>query len=140
VYEAGVQSTPEPTQPTRPRKATLLAVLLMVFGGLGLLVSLLLLAGVNDTAGHGQSVPAYVYVLVYAQFLLSATQGASGFFVLRGHNWARLLAIGLCSLNIIGGLVSLSTGAIFQAISAVAINVALIRLLNDHEVQAWCDK
>jgi hypothetical protein len=64
----------------------------------------------------------------------------SGVFVLQGRNWARLLAIGLCSVNLLGAVVSLFTGAIFQAITAFAINVALIRLLNDYEVQAWCDK
>ncbi|MFG1604880.1 hypothetical protein [Actinoplanes sp. NPDC049265] len=140
MYEAGVQSNPEPTRPTRPRKATMLAVLLIVFGVLGILASFLLLSIVNDSSGHGQSVPAFLYVLVYAQFMVSAAQAVSGGFVLQGRNWARVLAIALSSLNLVAAVVSLFTGAIAQAISGLAINIALIRLLNDYEVQAWCDR
>lgn len=115
-------------------------VLLIVFGVLGVLASFLLLSVVNDTAGHGRSVPAMLYVLVFGQFFLSATQAVCGVFVRQGRNWARVLAIVLCSLNILGALVSLLTGAVLQAISAFAINAVLIRLLTDYEVQAWCDR
>ena len=138
MYEAGVQSNPEPTQPTRPRKATVLSILLIAFGGLGFLFAILLMSLVTDS--HGASVPAYMYILVFVQFALSGAQAVSGVFVWQGRNWARVLAIALCSLNILGAVVSLFTGAILQAISGIAINVGLIRLLNDYEVQAWCDK
>ena len=50
LYEADVQSTPEPAPRTRPRKATMVAILLMVFGGLGILLALLLLSIVNDSS------------------------------------------------------------------------------------------
>lgn len=142
MYEAGVQSNPEPTPPqaARPRKATMLSILLIVFGTLGILFAFILMMIVNDEGSHGRSVPAYLYVLVFAQFALSGAQAVSGVFVWQGRNWARVLAIALCSLNILGALASLFTGAVLQAISGIAINIALIRLLNDYEVQAWCDR
>jgi hypothetical protein len=140
LYEAGVQSNPEPTLPSRPRQVKTLAILLIVFGVLGLLFALLLMSIVSDSAGHGQSVPAVLYVLVFAQVALSAAQAITGVFVWQGRSWARVLAIVLCSVNIVGALVSLFTGAILQAISGAAINVALIRLLNNDEVQVWCSK
>ena len=135
---AGVQSTPEPTQPVRPRQAKTAAVLLIVFGVLGFLLAILLLSIVSDS--HGQSVPAVLYVLVLAQMALSAAQAVSGVAIWEGWSWARGLAIALCSVNLVGALVSLFTGAIFQAISAAAINIGLLRLLNNYEVQVWCSK
>ncbi|MEV6632182.1 hypothetical protein AB0M54_15665 [Actinoplanes sp. NPDC051470] len=111
-----------------------------MFGGLGILFAAVLMSIVNDSASHGQSVPAYLYVLVFLQVALSAAQAVSGVFVWQGRNWARVLAIALCSLNILGALVSLFTGAVLQSIWGIAINVALIRLLNDYEVQVWCDR
>lgn len=140
MYEAGIQSNPESTLPDRPRQVKTLAVLLVVFGVLGLLLALLLMSIVNDSSDHGQSVPAVLYVLVFAQFALSAAQAMSGVFIWQGRSWARVLAIVLCSVNIIGAVVSLFTGAIFQAISGAAINIGLLRLLNDYEVQVWCSK
>jgi len=132
MYETSVQS--------RPRQVKTLSVLLIVFGVLGLLLALLLMSIVSDSAGHGQSVPALLYILVFVQFGLSAAQATSGVFVWQGRSWARGLAIVLCSVNIVGALVSLATGAVLQAISGVAINVALLRLLNNYDVQVWCSK
>jgi hypothetical protein len=135
---AGVQSTPEPTQPVRPRQVKTAAVLLIVFGVLGFLFALLLMSIVGDS--HGQSVPAWVYVLVFAQMALSAAQAVSGVAIWQGASWARGLAIALCSVNLIGAVASLFTGAILQAISGAAVNIALIRLLNNYEVDVWCSK
>lgn len=140
MYEAGIQSNPEPTLPKRPREVKTLAVLLIVFGVLGLLFAFLLMSIVSDSNSHGQSVPAMLYVLAFAQFALSAAQAMSGVFIWQGRSWARVLAIVLCSVNIVGALVSLFTGAVFQAISGAAINVGLLRLLNNYEVQVWCSK
>lgn len=139
MYEA-VQNTPEPTRPSRPRQATMLAVLLVVFGGLGLVAALLLMSIVGDSADHGQEVPAFLYVLVYAQFVLSVALAACGIFVWQGRSWARILAIVLCSLNIAGGVVSLFSGAVFQAVAGIAVNIAMLRLLNNDDVRAWCDR
>ncbi|MBM2618777.1 hypothetical protein JIG36_24775 [Actinoplanes sp. LDG1-06] len=136
MYEADVQSYPEPTRPVRPRKAKMLAFLLGGFGVLGFLLSIVLLGTVTDS--HGMRVPAVVYVLVYAQFVLSATQAVCGVFIWQGRSWARSVAIGLSVINLLGAVVNLFTGAIFPAITAFAVNAALIRLLNDDEVKEWC--
>jgi len=138
VSVAGVQSTPEPTQPVRPRQVKTSAVLLIVFGVLGFLLALLLMSMVSDS--HGRSVPAVLSVLVFAQMALSAAQAVCGVAIWEGWSWARGLAISLCSVNLVGALVSLFTGAILQAIAGAAVNIGLLRLLNDYEVQAWCVK
>lgn len=137
MYEAGVRSDPEPT---RPRRATTAAVLLGVFGLLGILSALLLRSVVGDSVDHGQSVPAVLYVLVYAQFALSATQAICGVFVWQGRSWARVVAIVLCSVNIVGAVVSLFTGAVLQTIAGLALNIGLLRLLNNDDVREWCVK
>lgn len=138
MYEASVQRNPEPTPPSRPRQATMLAVLLLIFGGLGIVVALLLTSIVDDSADHGRSVPAVLYVLVYAQLLLSTTMSAAGAFVWQGRSWARVLGIVLCSVNVAFAFASLFTGAVLQGLMGIAINVALLRLLNDYEVRVWC--
>lgn len=140
MYETDVQNNPEPTRPSRPRQITVLAVLLTVFGLLGILAAALLMSIISDSADTGRSVPAVLYLLGYAQFALSATLALCGVFVWQGRSWARVLAIALCSVNLVGALVTLISGAVFQAIAGFAINVALIRLLTGSEVQAWCDR
>ncbi|BCJ55700.1 hypothetical protein Asp14428_71750 [Actinoplanes sp. NBRC 14428] len=139
MYETDVHSGPHAI-PSRPRPVKTLAILLGVFGVLGLLIAFVLMAAINDSSGHGQSVPILLYVLFFVQFALSTAQTASGVFLWRGRSWARTLAIALCSVNIVGGLVSLATGAIFQAVAGIAINIGLIRLANNDEVQAWCGR
>jgi len=122
----------------RPRQATIAAILLMVFGLLAILVALVLLSTINDAVDHGESVNSVLYVLVYGQIVLSGAQIASGALVLTGKPWSRVLAVALCSVNILGGVVSLISGAVLQAIVAIAINGGLIGLLNRDDVRDWC--
>ncbi|MEU4162952.1 hypothetical protein [Actinoplanes sp. NPDC026670] len=116
------------------------AVLLAMFGGLGFLYAFLLMSAVSDSSDHGQSVSAVLYVLIYVQFALSAAQVICGVLVWQGRNWARVLAIVLCSINILGAVVSLFSGAVFQAIAAIGVNAAMLRLLSGYEVQVWCSR
>jgi hypothetical protein len=122
----------------RPRQATIAGVLLIIFGALAILVALALLATVNDATDHGESVSGILYVLVYGQFILSAAQIVSGIFVLVGKPWARVLAVVICSLNLLGGVVSLVTGNFLQALFGIVINGALIATLNRNDVRDWC--
>jgi len=140
LYEVGVQSNPEPTRPRRPRQATTAAILLVLFGALGIVMAFVLRMVVSDSTDHGQSVPAVLYVLVYAQFALSATQAISGVFVWQGRSWARGLGIVLCWVNIAGGVVSMFTGAVVQAITGIGLNLAMLRLLSSEDVREWCDR
>jgi hypothetical protein len=119
----------------RPRQVTMTSVLLAIFGGLGLMMAMLLLSIVNDES----DLPGWVYVLVYGQLLLSGAQILSGVFVYLGRSWARKVAVVICVINLVGGVLSLFSGAILQAITAAAVNIALIRLLTGNEVTEWCE-
>jgi Co/Zn/Cd efflux system component len=122
----------------RPRQVKVATVLMVLFGILGLFVTWLLLSVLNDDADHGETVKGGLYTLCYLQFALSSLQIISGVLVWQGRPWARYLAITLCSINIAGDVFSLAAGARLQAISGVAINVGLIRMLMRYEVVDWC--
>jgi hypothetical protein len=118
----------------RPRQVWIASILLVVFGGLGLLLAMMLLSIVNDTAG----VPGYAYGLVYGQFILSGLQILSGIFVWLGRPWARTVATVVCVINLVGALLNLVSGAILPAITGAAVNIALLRLLRGNVVAEWC--
>jgi hypothetical protein len=125
------------TQPVRerPRQVWIASILLAVFGGLGLMLAMLLLSVVNNEP----DVPGWVYGLVSVQFLLSGLQILSGIFVWLGRQWARTAATVVCSINLVGAVLSLFTGAVLQAIITGAVNIAVIRLLRSREVAEWCE-
>jgi hypothetical protein len=122
----------------RPRKATTAGVMLIVFGALSLLLGLLLLSLLNSDKNNGNTVSSAFYGAAYLQMVLSVAQIVSGVLVLQGRSWARVLAIVLCGLNLLGDLVSLFSGAGFQGILGVLVNIGLIRLLVNDEVVEWC--
>lgn len=130
VAEPADQTTRE-----RPRQVSMTAILLVVFGGLGLMLAMLLLSVVNDE----DDLPGWVYALVYTQFLLSGAQILSGIFVWLGKAWARTVATVVCSINLVGAVLSLVSGAVLQAITAGAVNIALLRMLRGREVTEWCE-
>jgi hypothetical protein len=119
----------------RPRRVTMTSVVLAIFGGLGLMMAMLLLSIVNDES----DLPAWIYVLVYAQLLLSGAQILSGIFVYLGKAWARKMALVICGINLVGAVLSLFSGVILQAVTAAAVNIALVRLLTGTEVAEWCE-
>jgi hypothetical protein len=119
----------------RPRQVTWASVLLAVFGGLGLMMAMLLLSIVNDES----DLPGWIYALVYGQLLLSGAQILTGVFVYLGKSWARTTATVICSINLIGAVLSLVSGAIVQAITGAAVNIALLRMLTSSDVKEWCE-
>lgn len=128
----------QPTDRSReraPRQVWWASILLAVFGGLGLMLAMLLLSVVNNE----DDVPGWVYVLVYVQFLLSGLQILSGIFVWLGRRWARTAATVVCSINLFGAVLSLLTGAFLNALTTGAVNIALLRLLRSREVAEWCE-
>ena len=123
------------SQERAPRQVWLVSILLAVFGGLGLMLAMLLLSAVN-AAGD---VPGWVYGLVYVQFGLSGLQILSGIFVWLGKAWARTAATVVCSINLVGAVLSLLSGAFLNALTTGAVNIALIRLLRSREVADWVE-
>jgi hypothetical protein len=139
VYELGMLRVgrARPRGP-RPRQATVAAILLGLFGLLGVFVAWLLVAALKDDTDHGETVNGALYALAYLQFALSGAQIVSGLLVWQGRAWARILAIVLCSVNLLGGVLSLASGGAFQAITALALNIGLIRMLTRPDVADWC--
>ena len=131
----GTPNAPAPP-PRMPRRVMVVSALMALFGLLGVLVSWALVSGLG---AHGESVRPALYVILYTQLALSATQVGVVPFLLARRNWARVLALTLCSLNIVGAVISLLTGN-FAAIGAIALNGALIRALRNDQVWDWFDR
>jgi hypothetical protein len=119
----------------RPRQVTIASVLLAIFGGLGLMMAMLLLSIVNDES----DLPGWIYALVYAQLVLSGTQILTGVFVYLGKAWARRTALVICGINLLGAVLSLATGQFLPALTAGAVNIALLRMLRGSDVVEWCE-
>jgi hypothetical protein len=125
--------------PRRPRPVIFASIALVDVGLLGVLLTWLLLSLLNAATDHGQSVNAVFYGLCYLQFALSGTQIASGLFVWSGRQpWARIAAIVICSVNLLGGVVSLFAGSCLPGLFNLALNIGLIRVLTNDEVYDWC--
>jgi len=121
----------------RPRQATTAAVLLIVIGALGVVLSLLLVSVLGDATANGAQVSGVAEFLVFAQLAVSGAQIVSGAFVLPGRHWARTLGITMTSLNLVGGILSLFSAGAF-ALVGVVLNVVLISLLTGRDVRYWC--
>jgi hypothetical protein len=115
-----------------------MAVLLVIFGVLGLLLSVVIFAALRDDAAGGVIVPAPGYMLAGITVVVALAQVVSGVFLFRGREWARLLAITVCAINLISGVISLASGAVTQAVLGVVVNIAFIAGLNHYEVKIWC--
>lgn len=77
--------------------------------------------------------------MCYAQFGLSATQIVSGLFIWLGRRpWARIAAIAICVLNLLGGVVTLFSGNVVPGLFSLIVNGALIQLLRKDDVYDWC--
>ncbi len=122
----------------RPSVASTGAVLLVVFGALGVLVTLVILGQFGSADDDGQSVDTIDYLIWWGQLLFSSAQIVAGVFVWRGAEWARLLGIVLCGLNMLGGLASLFGGAVLPAFVNLAANGGIIATITRPDVREWC--
>jgi hypothetical protein len=123
----------------RPRRVTTISTVLMAFGVVGLLDAGVLLFVFTDAADHGRSIPLFLYGLCFLQFALSATQVVSGVFVWRGRSWARITAIVICAVNVLGAIAFIFFGAVPQGCLTMVVNIAIIGFLANNEVTNWCD-
>lgn len=119
----------------RPRPVWVASVLLTAFGLIGVVFAWVSEASLG---AHGEAVKPALRALLYIQLVLSAAQAGSGLFLWQGRNWARVLALLLCGINIAGGVITLLSGAL-GAIVGIAVNVVLIKMLRDGEVWDWCN-
>ncbi|WP_327000134.1 hypothetical protein OHA72_34030 [Dactylosporangium sp. NBC_01737] len=128
----------QPVTLKRPRDVWVASIVLVLFGLLGILVGLLLLAAVENDRDHGQSVGALASLLAVATVALAILQAVSGAFVFVGREWARVTGIVICAVNVLAGLFTLVSGGAAQACVGIAVNVALIVALNKEAVADWC--
>lgn len=127
-----------PVTVKRPRDVWVVSIVLVLFGLLGILIGLLLVATLEGDRSHGRSVGALPYLLAVAALALSVVQSAGGVFVFIGREWARITAMAICALNILAGLVTILSAGAVQACVGIAVNIALIVALNKESVTDWC--
>ncbi len=127
---------PEPRR--RPRQVVLVVVLLVLFGALTLVNGWAIQRIVDDSAAHGQSVPGAVYGAFSLQYALGVAQIVGAAFIWQGRQWARIVAIVVCSVNILSAVLSLVTGALYLGCLGILINAGLIRMLTLDDVADWC--
>src|SRR5579859_1624597 len=77
----------EPVPRRRPGRVVLAAVVLVVFGALTVVNGWALQRIADDSAAHGQSVPAVLYGALYLQYALGLGQIVSAVFVWQGRHW-----------------------------------------------------
>ena len=121
----------------RPREVRLVSILLMFFGGLGLVLAPFLLRALRDDAAHGRSVSGPAYGLVAVATVLALTQLLCGVFVFQGREWARKVAIGVCALSVVTSLVALAAGAVYPVVIGVAISIVIFANINKPPVVSW---
>jgi hypothetical protein len=123
------------SQERPPGKVWLVSILLAVFGGLSLMLAMLLLSAVNNE----NDLPGWVYGLVFVQFLLAGLQILSGVFVWIGKAWARTIATVVCSINIAGAVLTLLSGGVLNGLVTMSVSIGLIVLLRHREVSDWLE-
>jgi hypothetical protein len=122
----------------RPKRATTAGVLLIVIGALGMLLSLVILAGLGYLSDSGASVNSGYFVLFIVQIAMSAFQIASGIFALQGKSWARIAGIVICSITIAGNVINVLSGGTAPGLIGIALNGWVVATLSHPDVRAWC--
>ena len=126
---------------SRPGAATTGGVLLIVFGALAVIFSLYVISQLHATeVDYGESVDGFYYAIYVGQMVFSAVQIVAGIFLLKGREWARIVGILTCSLNLLAAIVALFTGSALAALFAFAINGGIITALTRPNVREWCQE
>lgn len=131
-------SAPDAQEARRPREVWIASILLVVFGVLGTLLSLILFGFLREDDSHGAEVSGLAYGFVFLGLALALAEVVSGIFVFIGREWARRLAIAICALNAVSSLFTLASGSVLQVITGLAINIGIIVTLTKYEVSNWC--
>lgn len=93
------------------RTVAVVAVLLAVFGLLGLFSALELISDLHRLARHGEPIAPDLYVIVYAQIVLSTAQAISG-LLLSYATHHRSASPGERARRLVGNLTVIVTGAL----------------------------
>ncbi|MEV4510059.1 hypothetical protein AB0K00_13980 [Dactylosporangium sp. NPDC049525] len=120
-------------RPARSAMIWWVGLALIVLGGLGVLISAILL---EDLTSHGEE--GAVVAVTATAVLVSAIEVASGAGVLAGAGWSRNAARAVCVLSILAGLVGLLNGGSPATVLGLAVNFVLLVALSGEKVRAWC--
>jgi hypothetical protein len=127
----------------RPGKVTAVAILAIVFGGLGALgggFSLLLitaLGGIEDSdLGLGM-----LWLFALWSFLGGAAEVVGGVFTLMRRNWARMLLTGVFAVGVLVNVYGLVVGyGLVTAVLAIALGGFVIAMLWMRDSSAWFEQ
>jgi len=123
----------------RPRVVGTASVLMIVFGAIAIVLTLVLIAAVNNDASQtGTSVDAGVYFLFIVQIVLSASQILSGVYIRPGRSWAWIVGITVCGLNLLFGLLSLAQATGAAGVVGLVLPAVLLAMLLRRDVRDWC--
>lgn len=124
----------------RPGLASFGAIALIAIGALGVLYTLFAFSQLHAAAQEGLEVDGVEYGIWFVQLAFSVVQIISGIFLWRGREWARVLGLVFCWLNLVGGIITLFTGAIVPAFIGLAINGGVIAALTRPDVRDWAQE
>jgi hypothetical protein len=135
--DAGPDDRPTHWGFSRPGLAGTGAVLLIVIGVLAIILSFYDIGQLHSAADDGLTVDGTDYGIDYAQMAFSLAQIASGVFLWQGREWARIVGIICCSLNLLGGIVLLFAGNPIGALINIVVNGGIIVALTRPDVRDW---
>src|SRR5579863_8598384 len=126
-------------KPQRPTGVTILAILYLLFGVVALLLGALLAAaggsGVLNSVGYG-GLSGIVSVIGGGVAIAGVLGILVGWGMWSGKGWARLVALVLSVIGLIGGLGSLAIGS-FSGIVSLIIDALVIWYLFRPHVKAY---
>jgi hypothetical protein len=125
----------QPTQPRLPGQLIAAAVVLILRGSLGLLLTFLILQALDV---HSSWVASWVPAVLWFSMGFAAVQILCGVFLFSGRSWPRMLAFGALGLDTGLGLFIMSqTSASCAGLSGVAVDLLIIALLSRPAVKEW---
>ena len=112
---------------SRPSGVTILAILSILIGILGIAGGAVLLASSDVT----------ILVLSIFAVLVGILYLATGIGFFRGDGWARMLGILVSLLSLVRDLVEAATGGVVFAIPGIVVAGIILYYLTRPEVKAW---
>lgn len=108
-----------------------------MFGVLGGLFGLLIVASVRDDVAHGADADPIVVALAAAQVLMALAEVVSGVFPWIGRSWARVVATVVCAVSLVSGVLLLLQGTP-SGLAGILLNLGVIVTVNREDVADRC--